>query len=183
MSEGIAALEKEDASMEANKEGPWQEHDEDVKTINKLKTKKQRRKELKLKREDRKIKKDKQEKLKEQDVFRLKSMNKEISAEEKRISQNIAKRNERKEIKKGLPDSITGYKFEEQDLDLKLSDELTGNLNSLKPEGNLLIDRYKSMQKRNIVETRVKQKIVKNRKKRKLAEKRTYKMGFDWETK
>ena len=39
------------------------------------------------------------------------------------------------------------------------------------------------MQKRNIVETRVKQKIVKNRKKRKLAEKRTYKMGFDWETK
>jgi len=109
-------------------------------------------------------------------------MNKEISAEEKRISQNIAKRNERKEIKKGLPDSITGYKFEEQDLDLKLSDELTGNLNSLKPEGNLLIDRYKSMQKRNIVETRVKQKIVKNRKKRKLAEKRTYKMGFDWET-
>ena len=52
MSEGIAALEKEDASMEANKEGPWQEHDEDVKTINKLKTKKQRRKELKLKREE-----------------------------------------------------------------------------------------------------------------------------------
>ena len=48
-------------------------------------------------------------------------MNKEISAEEKRISQNIAKRNERKEIKKGLPDSITGYKFEEQDLDLKVS--------------------------------------------------------------
>ena len=121
MSEGIAALEKEDASMEANKEGPWEEHDEDVKTINKLKTKKQRRKELKLKREDRKIKKDKQEKLKEQDVFKIKSMNKEISAEEKRISQNIAKRNERKEIKKGLPDSITGYKFEEQDLDLKVS--------------------------------------------------------------
>ena len=63
MSEGIAALEKEDASMEANKEGPWEEHDEDVKTINKLKTKKQRRKELKLNREDRKIKKDKKEKL------------------------------------------------------------------------------------------------------------------------
>ena len=55
------------------------------------------------------------------DVFKIKSMNKEISAEEKRISQNIAKRNERKEIKKGLPDSITGYKFEEQDIDLKVS--------------------------------------------------------------
>ena len=52
--------------MEANEKSPWEEHDEDVKTINKLKTKKQRRKELKLKREDRKIKKDKQEKLKEQ---------------------------------------------------------------------------------------------------------------------
>ena len=48
-------------------------------------------------------------------------------------------------------------------------------------EGNLLCDRFKSMQKRNVIETRVKHKIVKNRRKRKLAEKRSYKMGFDWE--
>ena len=65
----------------------------------------------------------------------------------------------------------------------QLSEELTGSLKSLKPEGNLLNDRFKSMQKRNIIETRVKQKIVKNKRKRKLAVKRNYKMGFDWEKK
>jgi hypothetical protein len=63
----------------------------------------------------------------------------------------------------------------------QLSEELTGSLKSLKPEGNLLTDRFKSMQKRNIIETRVKQKIVKNKRKRKLVVKRNYKMGFDWE--
>ena len=47
----------------------------------------------------------------------------------------------------------------------------------------MLNDRFKSMQKRNIIETRVKQKIVKNKRKRKLAVKRNYKMGFDWEKK
>ena len=65
----------------------------------------------------------------------------------------------------------------------QLSEELTGSLKSLKPEGNLLIDRFKSMQKRNIIETRVKQKIVKNKRKRKLVVKRNYKMGFEWEKK
>merc|ERR550519_1114676 len=117
----------------------------------------------------------KRKKMKVQDVFRVKTMNKEIAAEQKKIAENIAKRQRKKEIKKGLPDAITGHKFEEQDLDLKLSEELTGSLKSLKPEGNLLNDRFKSMQKRNIIETRVKQKIVKNKRKRKLAVKRNYK--------
>jgi nucleolar protein 53 len=62
-----------------------------------------------------------------------------------------------------------------------LTSELTGNLRSIKPEGNLIEDRYKSLQKRNVIETRVKQKIVRNNKKRKHLEKRNYKMGFSWE--
>jgi len=126
---------------------------------------------------------DKREKLRVQDVFKIKTLNKEIKAEEQKIAQNMAKRKELKEIKKNMPADITGHKFEEQDIDIKLTEELTGSLRSLKPEGNLLTDRYKSMQKRNIIETRVKQKIVKNKRKRKLAEKRNYKMGFDWEKK
>jgi len=98
----------------------------------------------------------------------------------------MAKRKDKKELKKSLPASITGHKYEEQDLDLKLSEELGqqgGTLRSLKPEGNLLTDRYKSLQKRNIIETRVKQKIVRNKRKRKLVEKRNHKMGFEWEKK
>ena len=40
-------------------------------------------------------------------------------------------------------------------------------------------DRYKSMQKRNVIETRVPQKIVKKAHKRKKFEKKSYKMGWE----
>jgi len=43
---------------------------------------------------------------------------------------------------------------------LKLSDELEGSLRLLKPEGHILEDRFKSLQKRNIIEPRVKAKRV-----------------------
>ncbi len=78
-------------------------------------------------------------------------------------------------------DKITNWFRILQELEIKLSNELTGNLRSIKPEGNLIEDRYKSLQKRNVIETRVKQKIVRNKKKRKRLEKRNYKMGFSWE--
>ena len=55
---------------------------------------------------------------------------------------------------------ISSCKYEDAEIDLKLSDELTGNLRTLKPEGNILMDRYKSLQKRNIIESRNKAKFV-----------------------
>lgn len=184
MSEGMnesAANEEEDKDKDIDNESS--EAIDDESKSNKLKTRKQRKKELKLKMKEKRKKFDKREKLRVQDVFKIKTLNKEIKAEEQKIAQNMAKRKELKETKKNMPADITGHKFEEQDIDIKLTEELTGSLRSLKPEGNLLTDRYKSMQKRNIIETRVKQKIVKNKRKRKLAEKRNYKMGFDWEKK
>lgn len=39
--------------------------------------------------------------------------------------------------------------------------------------------RFKSLQKRNLIETRVKHKIVRNSKKRKRLEKRNYKMPWE----
>jgi nucleolar protein 53 len=183
MSEGIATLEKNNDSA-ANVEDEISEIDDSEQLkLNKLKTRKQRKKALRVKMEEKRKKFGKREKMKVQDVYKLKTMNKEIVAEENRIAQKIEQRQKKKKMKRSLPDSITGHKFEEPDVDLKLSEELTGSLKSLKPEGNLLTDRYKSMQKRNIIETRIKQKIVKNKRNRKLAEKRNYKMGFDWEKK
>merc|ERR1719510_2538321 len=183
MSEGIATLQKEQGNIEDIEDESSVIDDTDQLKMNKLKTRKQRKKELKLKMEEKRKEYSKRKKMKVLDIYRIKTMNKEINAEQKKIAENIAKRQEQKEIKKSLPASLTGHKFEEQDLDLKLSEELTGSLKSLKPEGNLLIDRFKSMQKRNIIETRVKQKIVKNKRKRKLVVKRNYKMGFEWEKK
>ena len=45
-------------------------------------------------------------------------------------------------------------KYEDAELELKLSNEISGSLRTLKTEGNILRDRYKSLQKRNIIEPR-----------------------------
>ena len=107
------------------------------------------------------------------------------------------------QAKKFEPAKLSKHKYEEPETELKLSDELAGSLRGLKPEGNLLADRlvntsylvfccccvsnchgtyfvrFKSLQKRNVIETRVKAKIVKNPKKRKKLEKRNYKMPWE----
>lgn len=92
-----------------------------------------------------------------------------------------------KEIKKKekrlLPATLSATKFEENEIPIKLGDELTGNLRSLKPEGNILEERFKSFQKRNIMETRTMGKNPNKTKKKKKVEKRNYKMGFTWEKK
>lgn len=49
-------------------------------------------------------------------------------------------------------------KFEEREMDFNLASDLKGSLRSLKPEGNLLADRYVSLQKRNIMEVAARQK-------------------------
>merc|ERR1712083_710658 len=76
------------------------------------------------------------------------------------------------------PQKLSNYKYEPQVIEIKLSDELTGNLRNLKQEGSLLEDRFKSMQRRNVVEVRVKQKTVRKLK-RKTFEKRSHKMGWE----
>ena len=45
------------------------------------------------------------------------------------------------QAKKFAPAKLSKHKYEEPEAELKLSDELSGNLRSMKPEGNLLADR------------------------------------------
>lgn len=45
------------------------------------------------------------------------------------------------QAKKFEPANLSKHKYEEPEAELKLTDELSGNLRSLKPEGNLLADR------------------------------------------
>merc|ERR1739844_568015 len=82
------------------------------------------------------------------------------------------------EKKMNGPLKLSNYAYEPQDIEIKLSDELTGNLKNLKQEGSLLEDRFKSMQRRDMIEVRVKQKTVK-RLKRKTFEKKGHKMGWE----
>ena len=74
---------------------------------------------------------------------------------------------------------LNANKFEEPEQELKLQDELTGNLRTLRPEGSLLEDRFKSLQRRNVIAPGGKHKSNKNPHKRKKVEKRNYKMGWE----
>ena len=120
MSEGMNQLAPNtDVDNDTDSKTPETE-DEETKG-NKLKTRKQRRKELKLKMKEKRKNYEKREKARVQNVYKIKTLNKEIKAEEEKIAQNMAKRKDKKELKKSLPASITGHKYEEQDLDLKVS--------------------------------------------------------------
>merc|ERR1712129_47305 len=105
-------------------------------------------------------------------------MGKELTKEEERTKENQARKEKEKEEKRANPIQLSNYKYEPQEEELKLSEELTGNLRSLVPEGSLLEDRFKSMQRRNMIEVRVKQrtKRILNRKK---VEKRSHRMGWE----
>ena len=121
MSEGIKELnpnEEDDNNEDKDDESP--ETVDDSKS-NKLKTMKQRRKALKLLMKEKRKNYDKREKMRILDVYKIKTLTKEIKAEEEQIAQNMAKRKEQKETKKNMPAAITGHKYEEQDIDLKVS--------------------------------------------------------------
>ncbi|CAF0745882.1 unnamed protein product [Brachionus calyciflorus] len=102
---------------------------------------------------------EKQQRVQQNEIYRLKSIKKEISDEEKKREEERLK-NEIEEKHKELfmPKRLGPLKYEDPEIELKLSNEITGNLRNLKPEGNILLDRYKSLQKRNIIEPREKAK-------------------------
>jgi len=182
MSEGIPELgakeEEEEAAPEAEDKTDAEVEQIEIKS-NKPKTRKQRR-DLKIRaHEARKLKSLRQYKLKENQVFQIKSMRKALKAAELLTKQRQAKKAEEKKEKMRNPIQLSKYKYDAPDIEIKLSDELTGNLRNLKPEGSLLEDRYKSLQRRNIIETRVVQKAV--RQKTKKVDKRSHKMGWEEE--
>merc|ERR1719370_1668941 len=105
-------------------------------------------------------------------------MKKEMKVLDAATEENQKRKEEKKIEKLKNPIQLSRYKYQPQELELKLSDELTGNLRNLKPEGSLLEDRFKSMQRRNMIEVRVKQKTVRKLKRKKI-EKRGHRMGWE----
>ncbi|XP_041350608.1 ribosome biogenesis protein NOP53-like [Gigantopelta aegis] len=139
-----------------------------------FKTKKQKRKAREQKHELKIATKLKTKKKVENEIFRVKSIKKEIHKQETVYEKRATKKEELKEKSKYLPKRIGKHKFEEPELELKLTDELRGSLRLLSPEGHLLEDRFKSLQKRNIIEPRIRAKR-KNTYKPKVLEKKTHK--------
>ena len=139
------------------------------------KTLKEKRKEREAKEEERQKALSKHEKRKVNDVFRLKTLNKEIKATEEKRKLKQKDKLLKLEDKKKKPKRLGKHKFKEGNVTVKLSSELTGNLRGLRMEGSLLHDRFRSFQRRGIIETR--RPVMRHRKyKIKQYEKRAHKV-------
>ncbi|CAF3499714.1 unnamed protein product [Rotaria sp. Silwood1] len=131
------------------------------------KTVQQRNKEKLHKKKQALAKATKEKRIQDNKLFRIKSIRKEINTEDVKHKQRQEKRKIDYENREKYGTKKFGrYKFEEADLELNLSDEITGNLRTMKTEGNLLHDRFKSLQKRNIIETRIRAKPTKTKMKK-----------------
>ncbi|KAM4627930.1 ribosome biogenesis protein NOP53 isoform 2-T2 [Polymixia lowei] len=142
---------------------------------------------LGLKKTERQRKKERAEKIKEQNrlanrqktdqhqqLFQLRSIKATLKRRAQRTSERQKQRKAKQEAQKAQPRRLGKLKFKAQDLEVQLSDELAGSLRRLKPEGSILKDRFKSLQKRNLIEPRERAKFVR-RLKVKYVEKRAFK--------
>ncbi|XP_035626848.1 ribosome biogenesis protein NOP53-like [Oncorhynchus keta] len=110
---------------------------------------------------------------KKQQLFQLRSIQATLKRREQRTRERVAQRKANQEAEKSMPRRLGRLKFQAQDLEIQLSDEIPGSLRTLKPEGSVLKDRFKSMQKRNMIEPRERAKF-KRRHKVKYVEKRAF---------
>ncbi|KAL7018486.1 hypothetical protein ACKWTF_010775 [Chironomus riparius] len=107
--------------------------------------------------------KDKTELKKIKDLGMLKMYKKQIKKNEEVLIERKEDRAVKQELKKKQPRRLARKKFEEEDIQVEDNPEDLGNLRKLKPLGSILVDRFKSMQKRNILVPNVKRMPRKRR--------------------
>uniref|UniRef100_A0A8C6UTG1 Ribosome biogenesis protein NOP53 n=1 Tax=Neogobius melanostomus TaxID=47308 RepID=A0A8C6UTG1_9GOBI len=110
---------------------------------------------------------------KQQQLFQLRTIKASISKQDQKTKSKQIQRKAKQEEQKSQPRRLGRLKFQPQDMEVQLSDELAGSLRRLKPEGSVLKDRFKSLQKRNLIEPRERAKF-KRRLKVKYQEKRAF---------
>ncbi|XP_016072227.1 PREDICTED: glioma tumor suppressor candidate region gene 2 protein isoform X2 [Miniopterus natalensis] len=111
--------------------------------------------------------------LRHQELFRLRGIKAQVA---QRLTE-LARRRERRQAQRlaeaNKPRRLGRLKYQAPDIDVQLSSELSDSLRTLKPEGNILRDRFKSFQRRNMIEPRERAKF-KRKYKVKLVEKRAF---------
>uniref|UniRef100_A0A3P9GZE1 Ribosome biogenesis protein NOP53 n=1 Tax=Oryzias latipes TaxID=8090 RepID=A0A3P9GZE1_ORYLA len=137
------------------------------------KTERQRKKEKAEKMKTQQQQASRRQTERQQQLFQLRSIKSSIKQLELQTKARRMKRKARQEAQKALPRRLGKLKFQAQDLEVQLSDELAASLRQLKPEGSVLKDRFKSLQKRNLIEPRERAKF-KRRLKVKYVEKRAF---------
>ncbi|KAM3615542.1 uncharacterized protein V6R79_003772 [Siganus canaliculatus] len=138
------------------------------------KTERQRKKEKADKMKEQRQLADRRQIDQRQQLFQLRSIKASIRQQDQTTKARQIKRQAKQEAEKAQPKRLGKLKFKAQDLEVQLSDELAGSLRQLKPEGSIAKDRFKSLQKRNLIEPRERAKF-KRRNKVKYVEKRAFK--------
>jgi len=167
LTEGLFADESDDEEEEEEKEVVDEVHS----TVTVPKSRQKRRREQAAKDAIREKEEQKAKRIRENEVFRTKTLLNEIKTE-KFVSK--VRQEKKKEIAATKQPQLSYMKFEKPDQDLQLSDEIAGSLRKLKPEGNVMVDRYQSFQQRCVIEPRKKFKNTKRDTKVKYQEKRDY---------
>merc|ERR1712142_1040305 len=173
MSEGLSQ-EPDDTPDDGATEGEKPEFAPPPVSPSNRKTLQRRRKESLIKKAKHMKLEQKMKKLRLNDIMRLKTLKKELNKSQEKSAELQAKREELKLLEESKPKRLGKHKYTEGDTDVLLSEELVATLRELKPDGNLLKDRFRSLQRRNIIEPR--NRVLPHTKyKRKVVVKRSYK--------
>lgn len=111
--------------------------------------KRRKQKEHKLREAEREL--EKQELKKLNDLGMLKMYKKQIVKQEIVLEKKLEKHKKELKLKKVQPRRLARRKFEDEEIQVEDAPEALGNLRKIKPLGNILVDRFKSLQKRNII--------------------------------
>lgn len=130
--------------------------DDDYKSVNapvrnKKKDRKARRKQKEAREREILEKQKKRELKKVKDINNVPELTKKIKHQEKVVEIKGQHRAELEKAKKTQAGRLAKVKYREPEIDVSQLEDIAGNLRNLKPEGNLLLDRFKSLQKRNIL--------------------------------
>lgn len=124
------------------------------KSNNKKKTKAQRNRELRQRKIEEEFARQKEQRRLESEVLRLKKLQKNMfQTDQDRLLEERRQRREQARLQR--PGRLSKHAFRELPTEVKLSDELTDTLRELKPEGSVFKDRFNSLQKRSLIEPRV----------------------------
>uniref|UniRef100_A0A2K6F6D3 Ribosome biogenesis protein NOP53 n=1 Tax=Propithecus coquereli TaxID=379532 RepID=A0A2K6F6D3_PROCO len=111
--------------------------------------------------------------LRHQELFRLRGIKAQVARRLAELALRRRWRQARRLAEADKPRRLGRLKYQAPDIDVQLSSELSDSLRTLKPEGNILRDRFKSFQRRNMIEPRERAKF-KRKYKVKLVEKRAF---------
>ncbi|XP_067012754.1 ribosome biogenesis protein NOP53 [Anabrus simplex] len=182
MSEGLPKTQEASTVEVKEEDTPGEEQSNEYTTVNppvknKKKTVQQRKKQKVARQEALQRKQRLVEKKKISDIYKLKLLEKQFESRERKLVKLREKRERMKLLKANEPKRLSKAKFEAPELEFNMPTDLKGSLRCVKMEGNLLNDRFKSLQRRNVVEPSVKHHAKKGKKK--VFQKASHRM--DWE--